>query len=161
MTLLACLAEIRRVKWNKLTGYLIFRRFLSSFANRENLSLSLVPKYSFINIVALIFSSPFFLYFLIPSLKAVKNDGGVYWCEAKNELGVVRSRNATLQVAGKFTTTSMLIKYFWRNSHLKLSLLPPSWRMYKYLYVSEKAKGRKESISVLLINFIKHIHFEC
>ncbi|KAL7041295.1 hypothetical protein ACKWTF_000713 [Chironomus riparius] len=32
-------------------------------------------------------------------LKAVKNDGGVYVCEAKNELGVARSRNATMIVA--------------------------------------------------------------
>lgn len=39
--------------------------------------------------------------FICLTNKAVKNDGGVYWCEAKNELGVVRSRNATLQVAGE------------------------------------------------------------
>lgn len=30
-----------------------------------------------------------------------ESDAGVYWCEARNQLGAVRSRNATLQVAGK------------------------------------------------------------
>lgn len=29
------------------------------------------------------------------------SDSGVYWCEAHNQLGTVRSHNATLQVAGK------------------------------------------------------------
>lgn len=28
-----------------------------------------------------------------------ESDGGIYWCEARNELGIVRSRNATLRVA--------------------------------------------------------------
>lgn len=43
--------------------------------------------------------------FLLHLLQVVNSrretDAGVYWCEAKNELGVARSRNATLQVAGK------------------------------------------------------------
>lgn len=31
-----------------------------------------------------------------------ESDAGTYWCEAHNELGTVRSRNATLQVASKY-----------------------------------------------------------
>lgn len=45
----------------------------------------------------------FFIFFLL--FQAVhsrrESDGGVYFCEARNQLGSVRSRNATLQVAGK------------------------------------------------------------
>jgi roundabout, axon guidance receptor 2 len=39
------------------------------------------------------------LFFLSVTHSRRDSDSGVYWCEAKNELGVVRSRNATLRVA--------------------------------------------------------------
>ncbi|XP_017021964.1 roundabout homolog 2 isoform X1 [Drosophila kikkawai] len=39
------------------------------------------------------------LFFLKVVNSRRETDAGIYWCEAKNELGVARSRNATLQVA--------------------------------------------------------------
>ncbi|EDS33607.1 conserved hypothetical protein [Culex quinquefasciatus] len=49
------------------------------------------------------------LFFLKVVNSRRESDAGVYWCEAKNENGVARSRNATLQVAGE--STGFRIKY--------------------------------------------------
>ena len=41
------------------------------------------------------------LFFLRVMQNKKEHDGGVYYCEAENEVGKIRSRNATLEVAGK------------------------------------------------------------
>ena len=41
------------------------------------------------------------LFFLRVMQTKKEHDGGTYWCEAENKVGRVKSRNATLEVAGK------------------------------------------------------------
>lgn len=49
------------------------------------------------------------LFFLKVVHSRRESDAGIYWCEAKNELGTARSRNATLNVAGMFESVSQTL----------------------------------------------------
>lgn len=55
------------------------------------------------------FFLPFLFFQVVYSRR--ESDAGVYWCEARNQLGSVRSRNATLQVAGESHTFIHTFKF--------------------------------------------------
>lgn len=49
----------------------------------------------------------FFLFFRVMQNKR-EQDGGTYWCEANSTAGIAQSRNATLQIASKFTVYTII-----------------------------------------------------
>lgn len=62
------------------------------------------------------FTHPTLIYGLMFTFQVVnsrrESDAGVYWCEAKNDWGIARSRNATLQVAGELVIFSFYNNIF-------------------------------------------------
>lgn len=51
------------------------------------------------------------LFFLRVIQNKKEHDGGNYWCEATNKVGTARSKNATLEVAGKLLEHPSILLY--------------------------------------------------
>ena len=74
-------------------------------------------------------------------------DTGVYWCEAENSFGKVRSRNATLEVAGKTELPSL--SYFAETFSYKI-LFPVLQEDFRMMPMSSKvAQGEMAVLKCL------------
>ena len=68
------------------------------------------------------------LYFVEVIQNRKEDDAGVYWCEASNEHGTARSRNASLQIAGGSRSRWLLrLPSRWLLRRSWVTALPSEW----------------------------------